>query len=154
MSEPTGVDEKFNRALPMVFESAELRMKHFQPQQALPAMLVLEPKGADPESSAYLVPKEAREVGLAMLCWASEQGETLVWATLPPHLHDDAKKAGLLQIFKKEGVYTLEEIERQAILNALSMTEGRQTEAAKLLGCSKRKIQYRMKQYRKEGLIK
>lgn len=46
----------------------------------------------------HLDAKQAREVGLALLKWASENGAPLVWAQLPEGMHVQADEAGLVQV--------------------------------------------------------
>ena len=42
---------------------------------------------------------------------------------------------------------SIEEIEQEAILKTLELTGGNRTEAAKLLGISRRTLQYKLKEY-------
>ena len=47
---------------------------------------------------------------------------------------------------------TMAEIERQAILETLELTNGKRTEAAKILGIGLRTLQRKLKEYRQQGL--
>ena len=48
---------------------------------------------------------------------------------------------------------TMAEIERQAILETLELTEGKRAEAAKILGIGLRTLQRKLKEYREQGLV-
>lgn len=50
-------------------------------------------------------------------------------------------------LLPQERPVTLYEIERNAILNALNEASGSTVHAARVLGVSQRKIQYRLKEY-------
>lgn len=78
--------------------------------------------------AAELSPVEAQKIGMVLLRWANSQG--------------------------KAPTLALEQLERRAILDVLELTHGSTTAAARLLGCSVRMVQHRVKQFRKEGLIK
>ncbi len=74
------------------------------------------------------------------------KGEELTGDDLPPSLsgpRPDARREGSSLI---PGA-TLHEIEREAILRTLELTQGSTSRAAELLGISPRKIQYRLKEY-------
>ena len=47
----------------------------------------------------------------------------------------------------------MEDVERTAILTALSQTDGNRTQAAKRLGISRRNLIYKLQKYRNEGLL-
>ena len=69
---------------------------------------------------------------------------------LPPHLKEQKATIG-------EGIHvpgaTLEELERYAILKTYEATGGSTSETAELLDISVRKVQYRLRDYREEGIV-
>lgn len=51
---------------------------------------------------AWLTAEEARTLALALLGYATAHGCPVIWARLPASMHDDAEKAGLVQLFDAE----------------------------------------------------
>jgi DNA-binding NtrC family response regulator len=77
---------------------------------------------------------------------AAARGREIALADLPP-LVRGARAEAEQAPFPVAGA-TMEEIEREAILRALDRCDGSTTRAARLLGVSVRKVQYRLKEYR------
>ncbi len=96
---------------------------------------------------AYRWPGNVRELAnlverAAILCSGS--------VILPEHLPESLRRLPRGEPRQSEepgGVTTVQEAERRAIREALQRTGGNRTEAAKLLGISRRKLFYRLKQY-------
>ncbi|OGP89346.1 MAG: two-component system response regulator [Deltaproteobacteria bacterium RBG_16_47_11] len=77
------------------------------------------------------------------------RGELITTQDLPFHLKEE-KSEKLWESSKKEKSLpeSLEEIEKDSILNALHQHQGVQTKAAERLGISERVLRYKMKKYR------
>ncbi|HHI78720.1 MAG TPA: sigma-54-dependent Fis family transcriptional regulator [Planctomycetes bacterium] len=77
-------------------------------------------------------------------------GEVILPDSLPPTLTKDPPSSP-----SEDGgtILPLAELEKQAILNALAKTKGNRSEAARLLGISRRSLLYRLKDLRNEGLL-
>jgi DNA-binding NtrC family response regulator len=77
------------------------------------------------------------------------RGELITTQDLPFHLKEE-KSEKLWELSKKEKSLpeSLEEIEKNSILNALHQHQGVQTKAAESLGISERVLRYKMKKYR------
>ncbi|MCJ7784551.1 MAG: sigma 54-interacting transcriptional regulator, partial [Desulfobacterales bacterium] len=77
------------------------------------------------------------------------RGELITTQDLPFHLKEE-KSEKLWEPSKKEKSLpeSLEEIEKDSILNALHQHQGVQTKAAESLGISERVLRYKMKKYR------
>jgi DNA-binding NtrC family response regulator len=56
-----------------------------------------------------------------------------------------------VRVQARVGPRTMAEIERQAILETLELTEGKRAEAAKILGIGLRTLQRKLKEYREDG---
>ncbi len=110
-----------------------------------------EPKSLSPATQALLFghtwPGNVRELRNAMQRAAIlAPGDRILPEHLPPSLRRAEPEAG------EAGGSTLEEIECRAILEALERCEGNRTRAARELGISRRKLLYRLKEYReREG---
>ena len=72
------------------------------------------------------------------------RGDLLQPGDLPGHISDegDAPSAGIIP------GRPLSDLEREAILSTLEMTGGNRTETAKLLGISRRTLQYKLKEFK------
>jgi two-component system response regulator HydG len=72
------------------------------------------------------------------------RGDLLQPGDLPGHISDegDAPSAGIIP------GRSLSDLEREAILSTLEMTGGNRTETAKLLGISRRTLQYKLKEFK------
>ena len=72
------------------------------------------------------------------------RGDLLQPADLPGHISDegDTPSAGIIP------GRPLSDLEREAILSTLEMTGGNRTETAKLLGISRRTLQYKLKEFK------
>ena len=66
--------------------------------------------------------------------------------------HDAEYLSGRFEMATGGG--TFHEIERAAILRTLEAVDGSTVRAAAILGISLRKIQYRLRKYRKAGFVK
>ncbi len=77
-------------------------------------------------------------------------GEVVLPDSLPPTL-----KAPQTNPYEsaKSPPLSLAEMEKKAILEALQKTQGNRSEAARLLGISRRKLLYRLKEFREQGLL-
>jgi len=72
------------------------------------------------------------------------KGDVIRTEDLPSNLldvHPEEKKTGMLP------AHTLSEMEREAILDTLDRMGGNRTETAKILGISRRALQYKLKEY-------
>jgi DNA-binding NtrC family response regulator len=80
------------------------------------------------------------------------QGEEIGLADLPPEVRQAAPVAEAAPVQPAVGQpRTMEEIERQAILETLARTGGRRAEAAQLLSIGLRTLQRKLKDYRQQG---
>ncbi len=72
------------------------------------------------------------------------RGDLIQTSDLPGHITDegDAPSAGIIP------GRPLSDLEREAILSTLEMTGGNRTETAKLLGISRRTLQYKLKEFK------
>ncbi len=78
-------------------------------------------------------------------------GDRIEARHLPPHIVGDRTDASGLDV-RIPGA-TLAELERHAILKTYEATGGSSSETAEILGISVRKVQYRLKEYREEGML-
>jgi DNA-binding NtrC family response regulator len=100
---------------------------------------------------AYSWPGNIRELQNTMTrAFILAPGEVILPDSLPPTLKTQVQ-APLQK--RKDTLLSLAEIEKQAILRALQETQGNRSEAARLLGISRRKLLYRLKEFRDEGLL-
>jgi DNA-binding NtrC family response regulator len=80
------------------------------------------------------------------------QGDEIALAELPPEVRQAAPVAESPPVQPTVGQpRTMEEIERQAILETLERTGGRRAEAAQLLSIGLRTLQRKLKDYRQQG---
>ncbi|MBK8980353.1 MAG: sigma-54-dependent Fis family transcriptional regulator [Planctomycetes bacterium] len=94
----------------------------------------------------YRWPGNVRELENAMLRAAIlAPGDTVLPEHLPPAIRAAARDAS------GEDELSLAELEKRTILDALERTDGNRSEAARLLGISRRKLLYRLKEYRADG---
>jgi two-component system response regulator HydG len=92
----------------------------------------------------YSWPGNIRELENTMLRAAIlAAGDVILPENLPPNLRGPAAEP---VVGHDEG--SLLELEKRAILAALERTDGNRSEAARLLGISRRKLLYRLKEYR------
>ncbi len=78
-------------------------------------------------------------------------GETIQPHHLPEELHRAAHQMETGAPREAFAGRTMEEIERDAILQSLERTQGNRTQAAEMLGIGLRTLQRKLKQYREEG---
>jgi len=124
-------------------EEIEFLVRHFLKRLGRPHMRVSQ--AALRALEAYNWPGNVRELANAIERAAIlAPGEII----LPEHLPPTVTQAqdGLTDQ-KASEVRTLREQEREAILEALRRTGGNRTQAAKLLGISRRKLLYRLREY-------
>ena len=97
---------------------------------------------------SYSWPGNVRELRNAVVKSAlAAEGDAIVLRDLPPALHT-AKQNGASQ------GRTLDDLEQQAILSALSETGGRQDRAARLLGISQRTLIRKLKIYNSQDTLR
>ena len=97
---------------------------------------------------SYEWPGNIRELKGAMMRAAIlAPGDVVLPEHLPPNVRSAAKNAPKILA---ESDVSLAELERQAIDYALERSGGNRTEAARALGISRRKLLYRLKQYRED----
>jgi len=77
-------------------------------------------------------------------------------STLKDHskARKEDQKIGTIFEKKEVEIKPLDELEREAILRALTLTGGNKAKAAELLGITVRTIRNKLKQYEELGLIK
>jgi DNA-binding NtrC family response regulator len=129
-----------------------------RPEEVLPlAQGILQREGRkrlSPAAAALLQsypwPGNVRELQNAMLRAAIlAAGDTVLPENLPPQLQ--AARAGAAP--RSDEALSLADLEQRAILAMLERTDGNRSEAARLLGISRRKLLYRLKEYREgEGM--
>jgi DNA-binding NtrC family response regulator len=97
---------------------------------------------------SYSWPGNVRELRNAVVKSAlAAEGDAIVLRDLPPSLYA-AKQNGASQ------GRTLDDLEQQAILSALSETGGRQDRAARLLGISQRTLIRKLKLYNSQDTLR
>jgi DNA-binding NtrC family response regulator len=100
------------------------------------------------ELQAYSWPGNVRELGnIIERAAILASGPVILPEHLPRGLRGDSAQTAEPSAAGASGVATVHQAERAAIREALRTTGGNRTEAARLLGISRRKLFYRLKQY-------
>nr|MBC8552970.1 sigma-54-dependent Fis family transcriptional regulator [Candidatus Brocadiales bacterium] len=111
-------------------------------------------KGFSPQSvrllSNYDWPGNVRELENAVeRAVVMARNEFIEPGNLPSNIYQSLKKAKK-ETFRIPSGITMKEIEKKVILDALQTTNGSKSKAAKVLGISTRKIEYKIKEWSKE----
>ena len=97
---------------------------------------------------AYQWPGNVRELRNAMeTASLVARGESIEWGDLPPEILKNILPPSPSGPIPLPSSRTLEEIEREAIVSALLVTDGNKTQAAKMLGIGLRTLHRKVKEY-------